>query len=337
MIAPLAKLIEWLCVQIRFRRMPHPDGQGPRLDEAIEFLKGPEYIPRESQSAQLVFDDALHFHFPTPRPGEFLENNVAYGQLYRCTERWQERPTIILLHGKNDSSSYRFQFPRMACRCKRMGFNAATLVAPYHFQRRPEQFRDWSGSDYLQVAKVTAQAVAEIRALIGWLLEQGCPAVAVWGVSMGGSLAGLVASHDARLAAAVLAVPGVGVNYSITERIIWPAVRAAMLQQRAALEMLNLTPLNLTLNQPAISRENILLIEAIHDLRVPKEDIEKLWQAWGQTDIWRLPHGHSTWMGLPGLNRIRTPALTDEILHWLSPRLKNSAYQAGHTVAATGA
>jgi hypothetical protein len=46
------------------------------------------------------------------------------------------------------------------------------------------------------------------------------------------------------------------------------------------------------------------------------EDIERLWQAWAQPDIWRLPHGHSTWMFCP--------SYTDEILHWLAPRLEAS-------------
>ena len=31
------------------------------------------------------------------------------------------------------------RFPLIARRCNRAGFNAATLVAPYHFQRRPRQ------------------------------------------------------------------------------------------------------------------------------------------------------------------------------------------------------
>ena len=126
--------------------------------------------------------------------------------------------------------------------------------------------------------------------------------------------AGLVASCDARLATAVLAVAGVGVNDSITERIVWRHVREAMRKQRSALERLNLTPVNLTLLQPAIPRKNILLIEAIHDLCAPKEDIERLWQAWGHPDIWRLPHGHHSWMFVPGL--------TDRVLHWLTPRLQ---------------
>ena len=43
---------------------------------------------------------------------------------------------IVLLHGGSDFIGYRFRFPLIARHCNRAGFNAATLVAPYHFQRR---------------------------------------------------------------------------------------------------------------------------------------------------------------------------------------------------------
>jgi pimeloyl-ACP methyl ester carboxylesterase len=63
--------------------------------------------------------------------------------------------------------------------------------------------------DYLQMADIGyAQAIAEIRALTGWLLEEGCPAVALWGNSYGGALSGMMACCDARLSAVVLAAPG---------------------------------------------------------------------------------------------------------------------------------
>jgi hypothetical protein len=57
------------------------------------------------------------------------------------------------------------------------------------------------------------------------------------------------------------------------------------------------------------------LIEAIHDLCVPKEAIEELWQAWGRPDIWRLPHGHV------GVGCMGVPGLTGRVLRWLAPRL----------------
>jgi hypothetical protein len=56
--------------------MPHPDGQYLRLDEAIQFLNGSEFMPPESQPAEVVFDKRSAFHFGTPRPGLFPENNV---------------------------------------------------------------------------------------------------------------------------------------------------------------------------------------------------------------------------------------------------------------------
>jgi hypothetical protein len=53
----------------------------------------------------------------------------------------------------------------------------------------------------------------------------------------------------------------------------------------------------------------------IHDLRAPKEDIEKLWQAWAQPDIWRLPHGNDSWIFTLGLTDPRAcPAGTSNKL-----------------------
>ena len=326
MIAPLAKLIDWSVIQATTLREPPADGRNPRLEEALQFLNGPDFIPAESQPARVEFypdKSGLHFRFPTPCPCDFEENNVVYGRLYRCAERWQERPVIVLLHGGNDYIGYRFRYPLIARHCNRAGFNAATLVAPYHFQRRPRQLGTLSRPDYLRSAKTHAQAVAEIRALTGWLLGQGCPAVALCGSSYGGRLAGLTVCRDARLATVVLTKPAVGMNPSFAELLFRRRIRESWQKQRAALEALNLTPFNLTLARPAIPKENILLIEAIHDLYVPKEAIEDLWQAWGQPEIWRLPHAH--------ISLSLTPGLTGRILRWLAPRLDAPRVRTGQT------
>ena len=79
------------------------------------------------------------------------------------------------------------------------------LVAPYQLQRRPRQPFEWN---FLEFARAMAQNVAEIRALIGWLLDEGCPSVGLLGISFGGWLAGLTACSDARIACSVLTVPG---------------------------------------------------------------------------------------------------------------------------------
>ena len=240
---------------------------------------------------------------------------------------WQKRPVIIVLHGGGDVPGHQFVFHLFARRCHRAGFNAVTLELPYHFQRRPRQYGPLSllcqyipliSRDYLQVAKTYAQAVAEIRGLSGWLLAEGCPAVALVGVSLGGYLAGLTACRDARLASIVMALPGtrMGLMLSQAEQVVGRRVREVILRRRAACEELDRTPLNLTSARPAISKENILLIEAMHDVMgwsVPNE----LWQSWGQPEIWRLPHGHISTTLTASM-----PGLSGRVLRWLAPRLE---------------
>lgn len=90
MIAPLAKFIDWSAIQAATLKIPSANVHNPQLEEALKFVKRPDFIPAESQPAQIEFDPGkfgLHFRFPTPKPGEVVENNVVYGRFYRCAEQ----------------------------------------------------------------------------------------------------------------------------------------------------------------------------------------------------------------------------------------------------------
>jgi len=335
MIAPLAKFIDWSVLRICIAMVPQSvwrevaSERDLKMEQAIQFLNGPDFIPAESQPAQLDFiPDAPgdRFRFPTPRPCEFAENNVVYGRLYRCADAWQKRPVIVWLHGGSDFPGNHFIFHLFARRCQRAGFNAATLESPYHFQRRPPQYgpvgllcqyHPMITHDYLQMAKTWAQAVAEIRSLSGWLLAEGCPAVALAGASLGGYLAGLTACRDARLASVVLGMPAARMGLlpkSYQDLVGGRRVQELTRLRGAACEELDRTPLNLTSARPAISKENVLLIEGIHE--GSSHQIE-LWQSWGRPEIWRLPYGHISTVFMPGLS--------GRILRWLTLRLDSSS------------
>lgn len=333
MIAPLAKFIDQCVLQafplgISARKC---DKNNTKLTEAIEFLNGPNFIPAESKPAELEFTSDIHFKFPSPRPCEFAENNIVHGRLYRCPDAWQKRPVIVLLHGGQEYLHYRFGYDWLARRCNRAGFNAATLVAPYHFQRRVRRIESdplklvepmrWTEPfefvlDHLRSAQAIGQAVAEIRALTGSLLEQGCPSVALLGLSFGAWLAGLAAMRDSRFKAIVLGVPRVHSNYPVVrgEGILWPPMRKALERRKAALEAWDTTPTNLALNQPVVPKENILFIRGRYDFLATPESIEEVWQKWGQPEIWRLPYSHITLL-------FGAPRVTDRMLEWLAPRL----------------
>ena len=289
MIAPLARFMDWAALQMAFVVAPvrHVPESKWRLAEALEFLNGPDFFPAASDPARIEFSGRRNFRFPTPRPCEDEENNTVYGRLYRCARRWQERPVIILLDGA-PSLGYHTVLPLIARRCNRAGFNAALMVAPYQLRRRPRRPIDIE-ENCLEFARAMAQYVAEIRSAVGWLLDEGCPSVALVGCSFGGWAAGLTACSDARIACAVLIVPRVRVSFSLP--VVWRRVREALRALRPAQEAMDTTRLNLSLSTPLIPKENILLIEGIHDLLAQAQPIEELWQKWRQPEIWRLPHG----------------------------------------------
>ena len=88
MIAPLAHFIDRSILHIGYAMLPQSlwreaaDERDLKLEQAVQFLNGPDFITAESQPAQLDFGpDAPggRFRFATPRPCEFAENNVVHG------------------------------------------------------------------------------------------------------------------------------------------------------------------------------------------------------------------------------------------------------------------
>jgi hypothetical protein len=288
------------------------------LEEALEFLNGPDFNPAASDPARIEFDGQRDFKFPTPRPGNVDENNIVYGRLDRCAEHWHQRPVIILLDG-SPPIGYQFAFPWLARRFNRAGINVATLVAPYQLQRRPRRAAE---GDCLEFARTMAQNVAEVRALTGWLLDQGCPSVGLLSYSFGGWVAGLTACVDARIAAVVLTMPAVAFRMFSSPPVVWRRVRESLQALRPAQEAMDTTRLNLLLSTPVIPKENLLLIEGIYDLFGDPQTIEELWQKWEHPEIWRLAHGHVSGLLMPGL--------TGRVLDWLKPRLATSPKTSTH-------
>src|SRR5512144_923798 len=123
MIAPLAKFIDWSVLQLAYTvvELKHAPRPKWKLEEALEFLNGPDFIPAASGPARIEFDGLRHFKFHTPHPSKFEENNIVYGRLYRCAELWEERPVIILLDGYPPIGNH-CAFRLLARRINRAGF-----------------------------------------------------------------------------------------------------------------------------------------------------------------------------------------------------------------------
>jgi dienelactone hydrolase len=312
MNAALCRLLDRIAIQFAAARAPRLDGRNPNISEARAFLESREFISEEAKPALVELGAPPYFSFPTPRPTPYIENNIIHGRLYRCERQWQDRPTIILLHGWNDVNNHYWRFPRIAEQINRSGINAATLEAPYHFQRRPRHLGSWSNflcPDILRTVQAAAQGIAEVQAFAEWLRVQGCPAVGLWGISLGAWLAGLSGCHDSRWSCVILVTPVAKLDDVIENVSFCKHIREAFQGQP-----IGAPRLNLTLSRPAIPKENVLLIEAEHDLFIARESVEELWRAWGEPPIVRLREGHITAPGAKGL--------TTRIIRWAAPLLE---------------
>jgi dienelactone hydrolase len=311
MNATLCRFFDRMAIRLAAARAPQLDGRNPNLDQARAFLESADFISTAVQPARVEWGSRPHFYFPTPCQTPFRRNNIVHGRLYRCERRWQERPTIILLHGWNDVIDHRWRFPAIARQINYQGINAATLEIPYHFHRRPRQLGSWSNflcPDILRTTKATAQAIAEIQAFTEWLRQQGCPSVGLWGVSLGAWLAGLAGCHDSRWSCLALMVPIARLDCVIDKVAFCRHIRSVLQGQPDATGRLNLTSC-----RPAIPTSDILLIEAEHDLFMAKESVEELWLAWKKPEIWRLPEGH--------ISALVARGLSGRIIRWMAPRL----------------
>ncbi len=315
MRARLARLLDEIAIRAAASKMPKPDGNGGRLAEALELISSPDFVPAEIEPARVEFLGGNRFQFDTPHLTPWEKNNRVLGRLYRCGERWHEKPVIILSHGWNDIINHYCRYPIFARQINRHGFNAVTLEAPFHFQRRPRELGaagNFLSPDILRTAQAIRQAIAETRACARWLRRSGCPAVGLMGISLGGWLGGLTICHDSGFDCAALLEPVARLDRLVGEVRFCESLRPAWAGQKITVGKLKLTE-----NLPAIPKKNILLIESIYDLFVPPDTMEELWKAWGEPEMWRMKHGHISVLASPGLN--------GRIIRWMGPRLNGLA------------
>jgi pimeloyl-ACP methyl ester carboxylesterase len=132
----------------------------------------------------------------TPSP----ENNTAYATYF---PHENHRAAVIILPHWNAKAGTYFDL------CKffnKVGISALRLTLPYHEERMPPELER---ADYLVAPNVgrslqsIRQSVADTRAAVAWLKQQGYEKVGVVGTSIGSCVAFLAFVHDKAIDAAV--------------------------------------------------------------------------------------------------------------------------------------
>lgn len=261
-----------------------------RVQEAHSILSEDDYFGDDTPPvANMQFMDSSHFTCDSPHAGVSPSCRRIYGRFYAAGNRLSNRPTVILLHGWNGEMCYRLLFPYLARRFRNAGINTLMFELPCHGERRAGSGigSDFLSADLAAVAESGRQAIADTRALLGWLRQEGSGPLGIWGISLGAWIAGLVACHDQQLSAAVLMAPLCRIDRAIEELDFCAPLRHSLKDSDLAF-----TRVNLAWHRPLPEPARIFLAAGLHDQFIPLRHIDELAAAWGHPCLQRFRHGH---------------------------------------------
>lgn len=222
-------------------------------------------------------------------------NRTAHAWVVRHPEDGTPRPWLMCLHGLGTGTPW-LDFPsfRAFHYHKELGFNLIFPVLPLHGPRRDPGMLHGSllSFDMTETIHGMAQAVWDIRQLLGWMRRQGAQTIAVHGISMGAYAAALCASHedfDLIIAGIPLCdVPRLFTRHS-PRRYLETAARHDALGPRLQDLYRLVTALE---GAPRVPRENRFIYAGLADRISTPFQAELLWESWEKPEICWYNGGH---------------------------------------------
>ncbi|MAE93775.1 MAG: hypothetical protein CL910_03865 [Deltaproteobacteria bacterium] len=304
------------------RAHPHP----PALEK---FRLTRERVPRLGSIEQLRFESEYVARDPEIRDAyaSIASNQTAVAHLFRHGDR--PRPTLVCIHGygmgRIGLDAWQWDIDTWH---RGLGLDLAMPVLPLHGPRAPGRR---SGAGFLdghplQTNAAFGQAIWELRRLIGWLRQQGAPAVGVTGMSLGGYTTALLASLEQGLACAIPTIPAVSLSELLAQDLSEEALRAREREGLdAALWEKAWAPHAPLGHRPRVAPEARLIVGARADRICPPAQTHALWKHWDEPSLHWTPGSHLAPIGR-GETRDRVVAhLRETLLAVPTPSLSRFA------------
>jgi pimeloyl-ACP methyl ester carboxylesterase len=291
------------------------DDLGPYLDAPPTVLfpapVGPVDVARRSthfrRSGERVFE-SLTWHsqhvplspqYRARHAGEYARNETVTA---RCSylRAGPRKRGLVFIHGWLEPGPWVEETLLLPKLDHALDADVLHVQLPFHGSRNPETalFHGeffWS-ADLVRSIEAVRQSCMDARTLVTWLRSQGYSEVGVTGISLGGSIAMLLAcfaptpdyvvpilSH-LQLAEAVEEAPILWRMKADLERFGVDRARRRDIFRRLGLGTL----------KPTLSPERQLWIMARDDMYIAAPLVEKQWHAWGEPPIEWIPGGHMT-------------------------------------------
>jgi hypothetical protein len=262
------------------------------------FYHGNVIVPRVQRHpvGHIAGAEVFRFTFPTLHPMKFPETNLAVGRLYR-NRKAPGAPVVIISHGWAHKTLRTIEhlYVRPFVRA---GFSVAFVAHPLHFERTPPG--TYSGelvvsADVVLTVEAFRQGVVDMIGAADWLRAEGHRTIGVFGYSLGGYLAGIMAALRDDWAFAVLG----GAGDSPVSPILDTPLGRNIRQDLAACGMLDRAKLlrawkviSPAAFRPRIPKERIFMIAGRYDRIMLPASVRRLWRAWGRPPIRWMSRGH---------------------------------------------
>ena len=274
---------------------------------------------------QLDYETDFTPVFPDARTDP-LEAGNRRGVAYWWRHGDAGRPVMLCVHGYKGGQLWLEPLAFQTARFFRAGIDVLLYVLPYHGARSPAGSRH-SGEaffdmDLARTNEAFARAVYELRALLGYVRDGGASSVGVFGMSLGGYVAALLASVEPRLAFAVPMIPVISFPdrwWAEGEHDRWLALAIAHGWTPEGVR--RVMAVHEPLSRPAlVPHARRLIIGARADGICTPAHAEALWRHWQRPRIHWYAGGHLVQLGRGAALREIRHLLEDEGLLRRAPR-----------------
>jgi len=200
---------------------------------------------------------------------------------------------------------------------QRLGLNVAIYVMPFHGPRRTGR-RSGDGylsGNFVDTLHAQAQAVWDLRRLVGWLRREGAPGIGVHGISLGGYTTALLAALEPELDAVVAGIPA-SCFVGLARQHVPPGIAALLDRSGFPLERIEellrvVSPLAMPVQVP---RERRFVYAGTADRLAPPEQAWDLWRHWERPHVTWYHGSHVSFLFEPSVRALLREALAPDAL-----------------------
>ncbi len=223
----------------------------------------------------------------------YAANTREYALLLRHSEN---RPWLVCIHGTEmGRAALDLAIFRAWHLHDELGLNVVLPVLPMHGPRKRGLPKGavFPGEDVMDDVHASAQSVWDIRRLLSWIrLQQPDSPVGLYGLSLGGYVASLVASLEYDLTCAILGVPVADLIDVLTRHAALDHEDPRHCTMTLAEPIGRMvSPLSLT---PRVPLRGRFIYAGLADQLVhPRDQVVRLWEHWGKPEIVWYEGGHT--------------------------------------------